>query len=270
MRAMWAVLLAAGVLLALGPRPDRAAPRRAPRAVGRAWSTSAAAGLAAASVVLVAFGIPMVAVLAGVVAAGAPVAHRRTTRARAEGARRAAWPEAIELLAGSLRAGETLIGALAVVAERGPEPLRRPFAGIVADHRVTGDLGGALGRAATQIDDAIADRVIVTLSLIHRVGGRESARVLRTLAVFLRDDLAVRREVAARQSWTKVAARVAVASPWLVVVLVGLRAEGRDAYSTFAGSVVLIVGAVVSAVGYALMVRMGKVPQPPRCVMAGA
>ena len=92
----------------------------------------------------------------------------------------------------------------------------------------------------------------------------------RTLASFLREDLALRRKVAARQSWTKVAARVAVASPWLVVLLVGLRAEGRSAYSTGAGAVVLIVGAAVSAVGYLLMARLGRVPEPPRCIAIGA
>jgi tight adherence protein B len=236
----------------------------------RLGATTVAGALGVGAVALVFVGIPAVALLAAAIGASAPALHRRSQRARREAERRAVWPEAVELLAGSMRAGETIVGSLAVVADRGPEPLRGFFTAIAADHRVGGDLVGALGRAAHAVEDPIADRVVTTLSLIHRVGGRESARVLRTLASFLRDDLALRREVAARQSWTKVAARVAVASPWLVVLLVGLRAEGRSAYSTGTGAVVLLVGAAVSAVGYLLMARLGRVPEPPRCVVIGA
>ena len=54
-------------------------------------------------------------------------------------------------------------------------------AALVSDHRVTGDLVGALERMGARVADPIADRVVQTLVLAHRVGGRELGRVLRTL-----------------------------------------------------------------------------------------
>ena len=159
--------------------------------------------------------------------------------------------------------------ALAVVADRGPEVLRPEFRAIVTDHRVTGDLVGALERTGARIADPIADRIVQTVALAHRVGGRELGRVLRTLSAFVREDVAARREIEARQSWTVVAARVAAAAPWLVLVLVASRPQGARAFDSPTGIAVLLVGGAVTVVGYRLMVRIGRLPEEPR-ILASA
>lgn len=258
------------MLLAFGPRPRGARPERSqPRRHLdiRQLAISIGAGLGGAAIALVIVGVPMVALLAGVLVGLVPTWVRKASRNRLLESTRSAWPEAIEMLAGAVRAGETLVAAISVVATRGPEALRPVFGGVVADQRVSGDLQGALERTLLPLCDTTADQVLATLGLIHRVGGREAGRVLRTFAGFLRDDLALRREVQARQSWTKVAARVAIASPWLVVLLVSARPEGRAAYSTGAGAVMLLVGAGISIIGYRVMVMTGRISEPKRAVI---
>ena len=96
-----------------------------------------------------------------------------------------------------------------------------------------------------------------------------SGGVLRTLAAFLREDLAVRKEVEARQSWTVVAARVAAAAPWVVLVLVASRPQGRAAFDSVEGMIVLVAGAVATVVGYRMMLALGRLPEEPR-VLGGA
>jgi tight adherence protein B len=91
--------------------------------------------------------------------------------------------------------------------------------------------------------------------------------VLRTLGGFLREDLAVRNEIVARQSWTLVAARVAAAAPWLVLVLVASRPQGARAYDSLTGLFVLAGGAVATLVGYRLMVALGRLPEEPRVLV---
>ena len=54
----------------------------------------------------------------------APVGYYRSRRRVARRARQQCWPEAIELLAGAVRAGDTLPSAVARGLERGPAPLR--------------------------------------------------------------------------------------------------------------------------------------------------
>lgn len=175
-----------------------------------------------------------------------------------------AWPDAIDLLAGAIRAGDTLAGAIAVVGERGPQPLRPVFRTLDADYRLSGDLPLCLVTMASQLSDPTGDRVAITLSLAHDVGGRELGRVLRTLADFLRENLALRKEIQARQSWTLVAARVASAAPWIVLLLIATRPEAGKAFNSFSGSVVLLVGAGLTVLGYRVMVALGRLPNEPR------
>lgn len=227
-------------------------------------------GLAVAAAVVVVVGSPAVALVGLVAGTYAPVSFHRTRARSRRAARRLAWPDAIELLAGAVRAGDTLPVAAAVVAERGPEALRPAFRALVSDHRVSGDFAGALDRLGVALADPIADRVVATLVIAHRVGGRELGRVLRTLGAFLREDLAVRKEVEARQSWTLVAARVAAAAPWLVVLMVASRPQGAAAYDSLAGLCVLAGGAAATVAGYRIMVRLGRLPEEPRVLQRGA
>ena len=71
--------------------------------------------------------------------------------------------------------------------------------------------------------------------------------MLRTLSAMVRDDARTRGEIAARQSWTVSAARLAVAAPWLTLVLLCTRTEAAHAYATPAGAVVLTLAAAMSA-----------------------
>jgi tight adherence protein B len=225
-------------------------------------------GFAIAAVVIVLIGSTAVALVGFVAGVYAPIGYYRSRRRAGRRARQQCWPEAIELLAGAVRAGDTLPAAVALVAERGPVPLRPAFRSVVADHRISGDFVGALERLGAALADPTADRIVATLVIAHRVGGRELGQVLRTLSGFLREDLAVRKEIVARQSWTLVAARVAAAAPWLVLVMVASRPQGAQAYDSLAGLFVLAAGAGATVLGYRLMVALGRLPEEPR-VLAG-
>lgn len=231
---------------------------------------SVAAGLAAMVLTIVVIGSTGVALVAAFGGLVVPATYFRSRRRVVRAARRREWPDAIELLAGAVRAGDTLPAAIGVVAERGPSSLRIVFRSVVTDHRVTGDLVGALERMGAAVADPIADRIVRTLVLAHRVGGSELGRVLRTLSAFLREDIANRREIEARQSWTVIAARVSAAAPWLVLVLVASRPQGAQAFDSPTGVMVLLVGAVVTTIGYRLMMRLGRLPEERRLVSVGA
>jgi tight adherence protein B len=282
--ALVPILLGLGVFLVFDGCTRRRIPR--PRARSDRFARWLAAGgsadvkpaqFVAASVVLAlvsgaallaVIGSTGVALIAMLAAGAAPAGYHRARGRARRAERRRAWPDAIELLAGAVRAGDTLPAALAVVGERGPVVLRTDFRALVSDHRVTGDLVGALERMGARVADPIADRVVQTLVLAHRVGGRELGRVLRTLSAFVRDDVAARREIEARQSWTVVAARVAASAPWFVLLLVASRPQGARAFDSATGIAVLLGGGIVTVVGYRLMVRIGRLPEEPR-VLAG-
>ncbi len=196
-------------------------------------------GLALAAVVIVLIGSTTVALVGLCAGIYAPVAYYRSRGKTARRARQQSWPEAIELLAGAVARGRHPADRGGPGGRAGAGAVAAPFRAVVADHRVSGDFVGALERLGVALAEPTADRVVATLVIAHRVGGRELGQVLRTLGGFLREDLAVRKEIVARQSWTFVAARVAAAAPWLVLVLVASRPQGAHAYDSVTGLVVL-------------------------------
>lgn len=174
------------------------------------------------------------------------------------------WPEAVDNLTSAVRAGMSLPEALGALSDRGPEPLREAFAGFALDYQVSGRFGDALDRLKDRLADPVGDRVVESLRVAREVGGGDLGRLLRSLSGFLRDDARTRSELEARQAWTVNGARLAVAAPWLVLLMMCFQPEVIHRYSTGAGVVVLIGGAVLCVLAYRAMVRIGRLPTERR------
>jgi tight adherence protein B len=221
-------------------------------------------GLVAGLLVVAISGVLVVGVLAALVAGCLPlVILRRRARSRSV-ALRSAWPDAVDMLGSAVRAGMSLPEAVIDLGARGPEALRPAFRAFAADYRASGSFALALDQLKDSLCDPVADRVIVSLGIAREVGGSDLGRVLATLSDFLRQDARARGEIEARQSWTVNAARVAVAAPWITLLLLCTRPETVAAYSTAMGAVILIGSAVLSVVAYRVMTAIGRLPDEPR------
>jgi len=174
------------------------------------------------------------------------------------------WPEVVDNLTSGVRAGLSLPEALSAIGVRGPEQLREPFRQFGSDYRTTGRFNESLDRLKAALADPVGDRVCESLRVAREVGGTDLGRLLSTLSSFLRDDARTRAELLARQSWGVNAARMAVAAPWLVLVLLATQQETLMAYDSAAGVAILTIGAVVTVGAYRLMIRLGRLPEDRR------
>jgi tight adherence protein B len=174
------------------------------------------------------------------------------------------WPEAVDNLSSAVRAGMSLPDALTQLGHRGPEPLREPFLAFGADYQVTGRFGESLDRLKQRLADPVGDRVVEGLRIAREVGGGELGGLLRNLSGFLREDARTRSELESRQAWTVNGARLAVAAPWLVLLMLCFQREVIARYASPAGVVVLAGGAALCLVAYRLMVRIGRLPTERR------
>jgi tight adherence protein B len=233
-------------------------------AVGGLWSVCAGTALIAFVGVQVVSRTVSVSLAFGLLAGYLPVAMvvgrgRRRQRELAE-----VWPEAVDNLASAVRAGMSLPEALTQLGHRGPEPLRAPFSAFGADYQVTGRFGESLDRLKQRLADPVGDRVVEGLRIAREVGGGELGSLLRNLSGFLRDDARTRSELESRQAWTVNGARLAVAAPWLVLLLLCFQREVIARYASPAGVVVLAGGGALCLVAYRLMVRIGRLPTERR------
>lgn len=231
------------------------------------------AGVATAVLICALFAFLLVLVLTAAIpvalcfslfAALLPVLALRWQASKRRALLRHIWPDAVDHLRSAVRSGMSLPEGLIQLGLSGPEPLREPFREFARDYRSGHSLGGALERLKLRLADPVGDRIVAALLITREVGGSDLGRLLSTLAEFLRENARTRSELEARQSWTVNAAKLAVAAPWIVVLLLSLQTEAAEAYRDATGMVVLGAGLIVSLVCYRLMLRIGALPQETR------
>ena len=147
---------------------------------------------------------------------------------------------------------------------RGPEPLQPSFQRFAADYRASGKFADCLDALKQDLADPVGDRVCETLRVAREVGGTDLGTVLRTLSDLLRVDARTRAELETRQGWTVNAARLAVAAPWLVLLLLGSQSDALHTYDSSGGVLLLAIGAAVCLAAYRIMLRIGRLPEEPR------
>ena len=170
------------------------------------------------------------------------------------------WPEAVDNLASAVRAGLSLPDAVSALGTSGPEALREPFAQFALDYQVTGRFGECLDRLKDRLADPVGDRVVEGLRVAREVGGGDLGRLLRNLSGFLRDDARTRSELESRQAWTVNGARLAVAAPWIVLLLMSFQTTAIRHYASAGGVLVLGIGAAACVLAYWAMMRIGRLP----------
>jgi len=99
---------------------------------------------------------------------------------------RTLWPDAIDTLVSSIRAGLSLPEALANLAEHGPVQLRGEFAAFAVDYAVSSSFENSLEAFKRRSADPVADRIAQALALAHEVGGNDLYQVLQSLSQMLR------------------------------------------------------------------------------------
>jgi tight adherence protein B len=214
--------------------------------------------------VLVLTAAAAVAVCFGIFAFFAPIVVLKRMRRRRQVALRELWPEAVDNLASAVRAGMSLPEGLSALGERGPTELRPAFSRFGTAYRASGRFGECLDALKDELADPVGDRVCETVRVAREVGGSDLGTVLRTLSELLRSDARTRAELETRQGWIVNAARLAVAAPWLVLLLLGTQSQTLRAYDSAGGTVVLAIGAGVCAVAYRIMLQIGRLPEDRR------
>jgi tight adherence protein B len=283
MSIAWGLLLGIGVLLAASPilwpgtdsPPARASATRRVREVvaqagmgrvglGTIAVVSILLGVAATALVFALVSVVAVAGAAGILVLCLPAAVV-VWRARAQRrATRVVWPDVVDHLVSAVRSGLALPDSVVTLAHSGPPITRAAFVAFERDYRMTGGFADSLDRLKDRLADPVADRIIETLRMSREVGGNELTTVLRNLAIYLRQEAAIRSEIEARQSWIVNAARLGVTAPWVVLLLLSTRPEATQAYNSPAGIVVIVVGLALSVVAYRLMIGIGRLPEERR------
>jgi tight adherence protein B len=158
--------------------------------------------------------------------------------------------DSLQLMAGSLRAGHSLLRAVDSVASEADAPTSEEFARIVNETRVGRDLNDALDEVAERMGSE--DFVWVAQAIaIHREVGGNLAEVLDAVGHTIRERNAIRRQVKALSAEGKLSAIVLMALPFGVTGFISMSNPAYLAKFTqsLTGYAMLAVAGVMLLVG---------------------
>jgi tight adherence protein B len=188
---------------------------------------------------------------------------KRTNSKRYE-AMNSAWPEVIDHLITGVQSGLSINESLAGLANRGPTILRPIFQEFALTMSKSGDFTTALKKLKSDCGQPGSDQIFESISISRALGGSELLTILRTVGTFLRQDLALRREIDVKHGWIKNSAHLSAAAPWVLLLLLSTQPATAQAFSTTSGVLVLIFGVAMTAVAYTWMAKLGELPAIPR------
>lgn len=190
------------------------------------------------------------------------VSTKRNTKFESELS--AAWPEVIDHLISGIQSGLSITESLSGLADRGPQILRPYFLEFRVSLRERGDFSESLSALKDKCGQHGSDQIFEAVSLSRKLGGAELLNILRTVGTFLRQDLALRREIDVKHGWIKNSAHLSAAAPWLLLLLLSTQPSTARAFSTSAGIGILFAGLIMTTLAYLWMNHLGKLPQTPR------
>jgi tight adherence protein B len=265
--ALVGAAFAAGVLITvagwLGHGPRRRQPAPSPARLDRlTWRI----GLAAGGVALAAWWTAWPAAMAalGLLGWSAPSfvglrARRRRQLARSEAI--AIWAEMLRDLLVSNAGLHEAIGKSARVA---PAAIRDEVAALYVRAQ-RGDLSAALARFAADLDDPIADTVVVALRIADQRAVSDLGSMLAAVAASTRDTVAMQLRVnAARARTYRTAQLITVVVAFFVGLLVLANRDYMEPFGSTTGQIVLIAVATLVGLSIWAMVALSKPVQAER------
>lgn len=175
-----------------------------------------------------------------------------------------ALPEVCESLASAVASGQELNSAIADLAANGPKTTRKSFEAWIRLDELGIPTDQTLDWLSVELSNVYADQLVQLLRVSVKSGGFGLVSNLGRLASSLRQQVALHGELQAKQGWVTGTAKLALAAPWAIVYLLGLRGQNSSFYNSAVGMTLLITGLGVCLFAYLLIGILGRMPASRR------
>jgi tight adherence protein B len=166
-------------------------------------------------------------------------------------------PSHLQDASGAIRAGRSFVGALAAVAEKADQPMKKELDRAVADEQLGLPLEDTLQAIARRMRSDDMEQVVL-IAALNRRSGSNVAEALDRVAEGARERADMTREMKALTAQAQISSRVLTGLP---VVFLGAMALVSPSYAhpmlhTIGGQIALGVCAVLVVLGYKVMARI--------------
>jgi tight adherence protein B len=171
-----------------------------------------------------------------------------------------ALPDAIDLMVSALRAGNSIMGALGIVASDAPAPIRREFR-ICFDEQSYGvDMRTAMANlfARVPLPDV---RIITTAILIQKESGGNLAEVLEKTALVIRDRFRLYEQIQVNSAQGRLTGWILAVMPLALgsILFMVNRAYIQLLFTTPPGHKMMAIGAAMNLVGLLVIRKIVRI-----------
>ena len=190
---------------------------------------------------------------ATLVGAAIPYMLLRMKRGRRLKAFNTALPDAIDLMARSLRAGHSMNSSIELIAEQSPEPLSSEFVQVYKQQR----LGLHFRDALLQMGRRIPSRdlqFLITAILVQKETGGDLTEILDRTAHVIRDRMRIEGEVRTRTAQGRLTGWILGLLPVIMLVLLNIVSPGYSSILfhdptgqklLYAGGILIVLGGLI-------------------------
>jgi tight adherence protein B len=209
-------------------------------------------GLALAGFFVAYLIVPFLPIAVAVAAVGAyvPMFVLTFRRNRRVAAFNKALPDAIDMIARSLRAGHSMIAAISIVAEHAVEPVGSEFSEVFRKQ----NFGLPIRDALTQLLERVPSqdlRVLVTAILVQKDTGGNLAEILDRTVRVIRERLRIQGEIRTHTAQGRMTGWILCALPVVMLVLINMVNPGysKVLFNDPFGRELLYVGVALLSIG---------------------
>ncbi|MDX1624559.1 MAG: type II secretion system F family protein [Gemmatimonadota bacterium] len=202
-------------------------------------------------------GAGFIALPSALLAAAVPYLYVKWKKKKRLEAFEEAFPDAIDLLGRSVRAGHAFATGLQMVADEMPDPMGREFRQVFEEQKFGLPMADALVGLSERID--LSDvRIFVTAVLIQREVGGNLAEILDNLSNTIRERFTIKRQVRVYTAQGRFTGYLLAALPFVVAFLIFmLNPEYMSVLWTEpVGRMLIMVALMLQLIGYFVIRRI--------------
>jgi tight adherence protein B len=167
------------------------------------------------------------------------------------------FPEALDFLARSMRAGHAFSVSLEMLGQETPDPLGREFRALFNEQNLGGSIDAALEGLVRRVP-LVDTRFFVSAVLLQRQTGGNLSEILTRLAYVIRERFRVKGQVKAASAHGRITAAILTVMPLLLAIALSILAPGY--LTTMAkdsdGKYILLGAVAAQAIGYYFIRRI--------------
>lgn len=150
-----------------------------------------------------------------------PIALLRAKRNRRIAAFNKSMPEFIDMMARSLRAGHSLVAAIAIIAEQAPEPAKTEFGEVYKKQNYGLPFRDALMQLLERVPSQDL-RVLVTGILVQKDTGGNLAEILDRILFVIKERMRIQGEIRTQTAQGRMTGWILCALPFAMLVLINI------------------------------------------------